>query len=616
MKKQILLSLMLMVILGCSSEKKSTTIRAKKININADSNRTNTYVVEYDFEKGTYINNNLQLEVHTPTIFKITNINRLAYNVTISSNDTILAETFIVDELEKSIKEATSENDKLLSKKSNDFKNTLKLDLSALNEREDFLEENKNREVTNSTFFKDLNKTQSINEMIYEKEKLTQEIKTKKLKIEYYKSERKKDSLKYLMLEEIITINTKTETLNVKATKDINIVILEITAKTDSINKNINKVDDLIAKLEVKSNNIINASDKIKSFVKKYNQDNIAFQEAFYDLNNVYKSILNLHDCFSDIKVVSDYPYMNKTKYQNEFKTKCYEKAKIILLQKETLIKFKDYFNQVGIKYSNLKYNPYLAEYLNYGGQTKVFAQADYLIELANKMNGEVNDINIAVTLQKMQHLLEFLEDDKVYQYFSAPIQPTQDAAIFKIKIQKKSDNQSDITDEKSFKHTEFTYGGTRLDFSLGLAASHFINAKIYEFGKKDNNTVIAKKEDNFTTASILGLMTMSYRRTQYLAYGASAGLGIDAVNGKIQLSNFFVGPTILFGKYDRIFLTGGFSFRNVGQLKSGYNEGDEIVIGTDDINKYLSDKYSLGGFLSLTYNLTKGVRANYKRLK
>lgn len=616
MKKQILLSLMLMVILGCSSEKKSTTIRAKKININADSNRTNTYVVEYDFEKGTYINNNLQLEVHTPTIFKITNINRLAYNVTISSNDTILAETFIVDELEKSIKEATSENDKLLSKKSNDFKNTLKLDLSALNEREDFLEENKNREVTNSTFFKDLNKTQSINEMIYEKEKLTQEIKTKKLKIEYYKSERKKDSLKYLMLEEIITINTKTDTLNVKATKDINIVILEITAKTDSINKNINKVDDLIAKLEVKSNNIINASDKIKSFVKKYNQDNIAFQEAFYDLNNVYKSILNLHDCFSDIKVVSDYPYMNKTKYQNEFKTKCYEKAKIILLQKETLIKFKDYFNQVGIKYSNLKYNPYLAEYLNYGGQTKVFAQADYLIELANKMNGEVNDINIAVTLQKMQHLLEFLEDDKVYQYFSAPIQPTQDAAIFKIKIQKKSDNQSDITDEKSFKHTEFTYGGTRLDFSLGLAASHFINAKIYEFGKKDNNTVIAKKEDNFTTASILGLMTMSYRRTQYLAYGASAGLGIDAVNGKIQLSNFFVGPTILFGKYDRIFLTGGFSFRNVGQLKSGYNEGDEIVIGTDDINKYLSDKYSLGGFLSLTYNLTKGVRANYKRLK
>uniref|UniRef100_UPI0040478A3A hypothetical protein n=1 Tax=Mariniflexile sp. TaxID=1979402 RepID=UPI0040478A3A len=240
-----------------------------------------------------------------------------------------------------------------------------------------------------------------------------------------------------------------------------------------------------------------------------------------------------------------------------------------------------------------------------------------YIKELADKINIEVATINIEVVLQKVQHLLELLSNENVYQYVSAPIQPTQDAAIFKIQIQKKSDNHSDITDEKSFKHTEFTYGGTRVDFSLGLAASYFKNAEVYEFGINDDNaTVISKKSSNLITPSLIGLFTMSYRRTQYMAFGASAGLGIDVVNGKIQLSNFFVGPTILFGKYDRLFLTGGFSFRDVGQLKSGYEEGDLITIGTEDISKYLSDKYALGSFLSLTYNLTKGVRANYKRLK
>lgn len=617
MKKQILLSLILMIILSCSSKKNSTTISNKKSNINVDSLRTNTYVIEYDFGKGIYINNNLQLKVHNPTIFKIININRLAYNVTISSNDTILAETFMVDESEKSIKEATSDNNKLLNASSDTFISTPKLDISALNQNEDFLD-NKKGNINNSNFFRDIKNTQKISEMVFEKEKLIQGLKEKNLKIEFLKNEIKKDSIIILISDEIINKTPKSDTLYLeKANANKTKTTSEIEDKSKSITEISKEVVELKVKLQVKSDSINDVSKKINSFIKKFNEDNIEFQEAFYELNQVYNSILKLQDCFSDIKVVADYPYMNKTKFQNEFKTKCYEKAKIILLQKETLIKFKNFYNQVGIKYSNLKYNPYLAEYLNYGGQTKVFAQADYLNELADKINGEVNDMNIAVTLQKMQHLLEYLDDDKTYQYFSAPIQPTQDAAIFKIKIQKRTDNHADITDEKSFKHTEFIYGGTRVDFSLGLAASCFNDTDIYEFGIDENNsTVISKKSSSLIAPSLVGLITMSYRRTQYMSFGASAGLGIDVVNGKIQLSNFFAGPTILFGKYDRLFLSGGFSFRNVGQLKSGYNEGDVITTGTEDINKYLSEKYALGGFLSLTYNLTKGVRANYKRLK
>jgi hypothetical protein len=217
---------------------------------------------------------------------------------------------------------------------------------------------------------------------------------------------------------------------------------------------------------------------------------------------------------------------------------------------------------------------------------------------------------------EKLEHLLKFLEDTQVYEYVSAPIQPTQDAAVFEVKIHKRLDNSAVLSNDRSFKHSEFTFGGTRVDFSLGLAASYFPNAKIYEFGIRNDSTTLSVKSNKLIAPAVVGLITMSYRRTQYVAYGGSAGLGIDVLNGKVQLSNFFVGPTVLFGKYDRLFLSGGLSLRNVQQLKSGYNEGDSIINGANEISNYLTDKYAIGTFLSLTYNLTKGVRTNLKKLK
>ncbi|MES1181848.1 MAG: hypothetical protein ABUL44_03545, partial [Flavobacterium sp.] len=71
---------------------------------------TNTYVIAYDFAKKTYDTNLVHPRIHQPTVFRINNINRLAYDVSITSRDSILAITELPDGFElKSGKKDTSE---------------------------------------------------------------------------------------------------------------------------------------------------------------------------------------------------------------------------------------------------------------------------------------------------------------------------------------------------------------------------------------------------------------------------------------------------------------------------------------------------------------------------
>lgn len=626
----------------------------KKVNNKVDDSRTNTYEVVYDFNTGHYENNNLQLKVNTPTVFKIININRLAYDIIIKSKDTLLAETFISDEFSDESLAAFSKNKDgiVISTLNGVITNPNKLDITSLDVTQDFIKKSGN-DQTASNLFTDLKKIPSINRLEEEKLKYLKQlenIKTNKVFLNKVKSKLEdlsknseiKKNIKASLERELSNLVTtftdvnEREKENIRLNDELSILTNELIVLEDEIKAidienpmldiTIISSDSAIAKVENDINSLENEisikSNDLKEIVKKYNGDNLALQEAFYRLNSSYMKIVKLADNYLKIKTIADYPYLNKEKYKQEYKKEIRREIELILLERDVAINFNNFYNQLAIKYSNLKYNPYLAEHLNYGGQTKLFAQGDYIKELADKIHEQVVNIKIDILFQKIEHLKELLENDNTFYYVSAPIQPTQDAAIFDISIKKKEGNHSDVSDEKTFKHTEFTYGGTRIDFSIGLAASHFPKTAVYELGierdavTNEEYTILAKKDNKLLVPSMVGLVTMSFRRTQYMTYGGSAGLGIDVVNGKIQLSNFFIGPTVLLGKYDRLFISGGASLRNVGQLKSGYFEGQRLTAGSDDISNFITDKYKVGGFLALTYNLTRGVRANYKSIK
>ena len=143
------------------------------------------------------------------------------------------------------------------------------------------------------------------------------------------------------------------------------------------------------------------------------------------------------------------------------------------------------------------------------------------------------------------------------------------------------------------------------------MAAAYYGKVSRYAIGLENQ---LKSYEKKIISSSLIGMVTMSYRRTGYTSFGGSAGMGLDVVGGKIQISNFFIGPTILMGKKDRIFFTLGASLKNVRELKDGY-EGLKVPVA-DDLTSYSGDKYRVGVFASLTYSLTKDARALIKSLR
>lgn len=601
----------------CCEEKCSTEKCVKnnrlfingQINNGVKINNTNTYVIEYDFKDGVYKKNNLKLKINTPVVFKITNINRLAYDVNIGSKDSILAETFIQDDVIAMDGRSKNDNSTIEVVKNADgvITNPNVLGIEYIDDN-DLI---KQGSTSNKIFTDLINGIPSIN-------KLQTEIDIKKTQLNELKEkqstyEEKKGRLNRLLAESDSDVQQgeidKLKEEILKEEKFIKNITQQINVKQDSI---------ILFQKEIRTK-----TNKLNEYVKKFNQDNLAVQTSFNKLKKSYDIIVQLKHTYQEVAAISHDPYLSKENYIKNHKAHIEKKSQFILKNRDTLQFFKGYYNDFDVKYNYLKYNPSIKEILNYGGQIKLFSQADYLKELADGMNKDVNENKIIKMIKSLEILLSLLECDNTYEIVSAPIQPLRDVAIFDIHIVNKNDD-SPITDKKKFRHREFTYGGARLDFSLGLGASYFVNTDVYELGSEDINkngmiereTKIMKKSDYLAVPSLLGLATMSYRKTGYITFGASAGLGIDVVNGKIQLSNFFGGPTVLFGKFDRLFLTLGGSVRNVGQLKGGYRVGDVIPSGNNDIEDFITDKYKIGGFIALTYNLTKGARDNYKKLR
>lgn len=79
---------------------KKDVIKNSKYNRGVDTTKYNTFIIEYDFKTGVYNSNNLKPTVGEPVIFKIVNINRLAYEVEIKAKDSVITgDLYIINKL-------------------------------------------------------------------------------------------------------------------------------------------------------------------------------------------------------------------------------------------------------------------------------------------------------------------------------------------------------------------------------------------------------------------------------------------------------------------------------------------------------------------------------------
>lgn len=546
------------------------TINIPKSNLlKENSDKTKTYFVIYDFKKGEYIEGLIKPRVDLPVVYKIINVNRLAFDVKVNAKDEVVAETdwFTSSEDLKKITGLISE-----SKPSSQ----IEVSGSAVSSPK-IATGNKSKETERNIL--NIKKLDSLNN---EKSIIA-------LRIEEYKNlKHKKVNFK----------NLYNDTLYIEKNK-----IIDYDFKKDSTNLRIlqNEINKIVILKNDKLNEFQNAKEEFKKtyeeFVKSYDQIDMIIQAS------------------NKVMPIANQSFLSKAeyviKYQDDFRS-----TFIDLMAIDISINFinNQYTNLV---VANNKINNIdgLEDYFDKSSLKKYFSEIDSAFDNAKKIKFKEELIDFEKLSNQVKRIINLLEKEETYEYISSPVQPKNDLATFEVEITAKN-KDVEVNNSRKFKHSEFVRRGTRIDFSMGLAGSYYSNAKVYEIYTVNGQNKVGLKSENLTVPSIIAMMSMTSRSSKYLAIGGSAGLGIDINNGKIQIGNFFIGPTLILGKYDRLMFTPGVALRNVGKLKNGFKLDDTILEQTSDINSVLTDNYKLGFFVALTYNLTKNVRdkiSNYK---
>lgn len=656
MKTRILL---LIIVTSIISSCKSTHNVDSKINRRVNFNRTNTYEVEYDFQTGEFKTNNNQLKVDNPVVFKIDNINNLAYDVKIQCKDSILASSF-TDVLPNIIpgKEGSPASEQNNNNAVNVTQNKKYVRFSS-DDVSDKVTATENSPAKSKQLKEEIVKeVQSISKLeIFIKKQIDIEKALESSKKELDTLQRKIQELQSIK----IASNAEINEIDKKIKQLENEINLEkdddkkenLYSNRDDLKKNrqvlVNKIEKSDYEIELANKEIVNLnvqkleadykeivnnvkiySDIKNDYLRKFADDSEKIIKAYGSIEDIYNRSLKLITYQKETMDISQNPRLTFQIYDSIYKGKLHEISSKLNGLELDVRAFENNYNDLQKLYSYAKYNPSLDDVLNESGQAKLYAYIDDLKRISDKMNEnfKVNDFEQMITYLKQ--VIPLLEKKETYSIVSSSIQPMNDVVVFEIDIKKRNNKSiGELYQERKFRHKEFTYGGTRFDLGIGLSGAWFPNVKVFEFEsrnieeKDDNGNIISSapgafihlKSKQLYSPSLVGMFTLSHRSTHYITFGASAGMGLEFKQDKLQLNSFFVGPSVILGKYDRIVITAGILMKEVDILKKGYQIGQAYESKTNGTD-FLTKEYRAGGFLSLTYNLTKGVRDNVKYLR
>lgn len=563
-----------------------------------DHSKTNTYEVTYNFRTGVYENNNIPLKVHVPTVFRIININRWAYDIDIKLRDSVLALSYSMEELSKEL----SKDGNILPE-DGEKKNTSPGEESSplLSEKDLSDDTDKNNTTQKEDYVKLLNQAlRAQAERNY---------------IEELRSQLKR--LQESLLSQNATLLTDPKQSVQELDREI--ASPKSAEENDSLVLLRNRLQDIL----LKDSLIKTREEELKSLETTEKSVKIFMTNAdlviknFEKLRGHYRNLIRIKEYSYSLYTIANDPQLTYDRFTQKHKEYCTEITRSLPWLSNEVDLFKEVYYDLVHNYDEMKYNYELRNMLKEEGWNKMHDRVNQLKKRADNMNSKVESEKLKKEIAGIQYTAGSLSHEDTYQWTSTPFQATKDVVIFDVEIKKKNNDHQDTRKPRKFRHEEFTKGGIRTDLGIGLAMSYFDNAPQYELGRNDDDQIIITQQSDYQAVpSLIGMFTVSHRSPEYVTWGGSAGLGIDVVNGKIQLSNFFAGPSIIFGKYERITLSAGISVRNVGRLKSGYETETYIISDPlSDIKDYMTDRYKIGSFMSITYNLTKGIKSNVKKI-
>lgn len=143
-------------------------------------------------------------------------------------------------------------------------------------------------------------------------------------------------------------------------------------------------------------------------------------------------------------------------------------------------------------------------------------------------------------------------------------------------------------------------FGGLKINASVGLSFAGFFNRPQAYFVRDDR--IFAHDLDAFTPI-VTSFIHFHPQSRRHVSLGGAFGLGIGIGGENSGLQNYFLGPSLIAGKRQRIVFSTGLMTGKLHRLSQGYRVGDsydESIIPTHSI-------YELGYFLGISFNFLGG---------
>lgn len=402
---------------------------------------------------------------------------------------------------------------------------------------------------------------------------------------------------------------------------DVNDVTIDDMGETKMVIKrlsqeNINTTDKLYqiykTKLSILSKNfqtyryVINKiNSNYNNYLEKINSPDLTHEiyKKLYDDSNLSKVEKNRQNPFETSSIIVAAKHENKYITLNQYF--------------ETKVEFKEFLNSKEIQ----DVMSVLDETGNNVASENIRKDIEEWKTYIAKTDEDITKMNLHQKLSYVEMINRILLNENSYEYVSEPIQAYGDYLSFEIDVKEKRklDNEYIIfNSNKKFSYKEFVRGGMRLDFGVGVSL---------DFGHKDEEYSI--NEDNVGNKFLLqstksdyypklvGLLHASKRSSTNTAFGFSLGTALDVAN--FDISSIYIGPSLLWGRSDKIIFTAGPSFKKIKQLNPQFEkyisqEALQPNFNLDD-SKYVNN-YKIGFFLSITYNLTNAQRGKFLQIQ
>ncbi len=159
--------------------------------------------------------------------------------------------------------------------------------------------------------------------------------------------------------------------------------------------------------------------------------------------------------------------------------------------------------------------------------------------------------------------------------------------------------NRRVVTGQEPVKINVPVYGGLKVNVSVGLNFGQFFQTPQDYFLK---DTIITSEDTNDFVPIATSFIHFYPQQIKDVSIGGSFGIGIPLSGGEAVSSlNFFLGPSIILGKSQRVIINTGFMGGRVQEISQGLKVGDTLPPFSSVPTK---SKYQMGYFLGISFNI------------